>query len=151
MSKLYRPNVAAILQKTSGKILICQRADYPECWQFPQGGIDEGETALQALHRELEEETGLKPSHYEIITSQKGYRYDFPDDNPLKKGFAGQEQTYFLCRFLGQDSDIDLNTHNMEFTNFRWILPSDFQPEWLPDFKRQVVSQALNDLLKLST
>jgi len=147
MSKHYRPNVAAILQKSGGAILICQRADYPECWQFPQGGIDKGESALEALHRELEEETGLKPSHYDVVTSREGYRYEFPDDSSPKKGYSGQDQTYFLCQFLGQDGDIDLNTHNVEFADYRWISPADFQPEWLPDFKRKTVLQALDDLL----
>ncbi len=143
----YRPNVAAILQKPGGEILICQRTDYPDCWQFPQGGIDEGETALQALHRELEEETGLKPSHYQVVSSRESYRYDFPEGSPLKKGFIGQEQTYFLCLFKGRDSDIDLNTHNVEFSDFRWIDPGDFQAECLPEFKREVVLQAISDLL----
>lgn len=147
MSKLYRPNVAAILRKTGGEILICQRADFPECWQFPQGGIDKGESALEALHRELEEETGLKSSHYKIVTSGEGYRYDFPSNSPLKKGYLGQEQTYFLCQFLGRDEDIDLNTHNVEFADFRWISPADFQAEWLPDFKRETVLRAMDDLL----
>lgn len=149
MPKRYRPNVAAILQKTQGDILIFQRADYPDCWQFPQGGIDEGETAVEALHRELEEETSLKPSHYQLIERRDGYQYDFPENSPLKKGFAGQEQTYFLCKFIGQDTDIDLNTHHVEFIDYRWIHPGDFQPDWLPDFKREVVIEALNDLLNL--
>lgn len=149
MPKRYRPNVAAILQKPGGKILICQRVDYPDCWQFPQGGIDEGESSLEALHRELMEETGLTPSHYEVITSKDGYRYDFPDDSPFKKGFAGQEQTYYLCQFNGQDVDINFNTHNVEFTDFRWISPTDFQASWLPVFKRDAVLQALEDLLKI--
>ncbi len=148
-SKAYRPNVAAILQRSDGKILICQRADFPDCWQFPQGGIDEGETALQALHRELEEETGLRIPHYKVLDSHDGYRYDFPAGSPLKKGFIGQEQTYYLCRFTGQDSDIDLNTHNIEFINFRWINPNKFQADWLPDFKQKVVLQAMKDLLKI--
>jgi len=147
MPERYRPNVAAILQKPGGEILICQRTDYPDCWQFPQGGIDGDETALQALHRELEEETGLNPTHYEVITSREGYRYDFPDDNPLKKGFTGQQQTYFLCLFNGQDSDINLNTHHPEFADYRWIKPDDFQADWLPEFKREAVLQALADLL----
>lgn len=147
MPKPYRPNVAAILQKTGGEILVCQRADFPDCWQFPQGGIDKGETPWQALRRELEEETGLKPSHYEEVDHRGGYRYDFPAGSPLKEGFAGQEQTYFLCRFNGQDSDFDLNTHHSEFIDFRWIPPGDFQPDWLPEFKRETVLRALGDLL----
>ena len=149
MPKCYRPNVAAILQKSGGEILVCQRADYPDCWQFPQGGIDEGETALEALHREMEEETGLQPSHYEVIDCREGYRYDFPDHAPLKGSFTGQEQTYFLCRFKGQDSDIDLNTHHVEFSDYRWISPTDFQSDWLPEFKREVALTALEDLVSI--
>jgi len=147
MPKPYRPNVAAILQKGDGKILVCQRADFPDCWQFPQGGIDEGETALQALQRELGEETGLKPPHYEIVNHRGGYRYDFPPGSRLNKNFSGQEQTYFLCRFKGRDSDFDLNTHHTEFIDFQWIAPADFQADWLPGFKRETVLQALGDLL----
>lgn len=147
MSKKYRPNVAAILQKSDGNILICQRADHPECWQFPQGGIDKGESALQALHRELEEEIGLQASHYEVLAHQGGYRYNFPADTPFRKGCVGQEQTYYLCQFPGKDSDLSLDHHEIEFIDFRWIDPSDFQAEWLPSFKREVVLQALADLL----
>jgi len=148
MSQTYRPNVAAIIQRPDGKILICQRADHPDCWQFPQGGIDAGESALQALHRELEEEIGLKASHYEVLSSREGYRYDFPKNISFKKEFVGQEQTYYLCRFLGQDDDFDLNKHDIEFIDFRWIMAKDFQAAWLPKFKRAVVIQAIEDLLK---
>lgn len=147
MPKTYRPNVAAILKRQDGKILICQRADHPDCWQFPQGGIDAGETSLQALYREIEEEIGLKTSHYEVLSCREGYRYDFPKGTPFKKDFAGQEQTYYLCLFKGQDDDFDLNRHDIEFTDFRWIRPKDFQATWLPEFKRAVMLQAIEDLL----
>ena len=142
----FRSNVGIILTREDGCLLLGGRIGQAG-WQFPQGGIDEGETAIAALHRELEEETGLNPSHYEILSNREGYRYDFPEDKPLKKDFARQEQTYFLCRFNGQDSDINLNTHHVEFGDYQWISPGEFKADWLPELKREVVMQALRDLL----
>src|ERR1700728_4353327 len=73
----YRLNVAAILRNGAGKILIGERQDRPGAWQFPQGGVDDGETLEQALKRELMEEISLKPGHYKLVGSKGPYYYLF--------------------------------------------------------------------------
>ena len=98
----YRSNVAALMVDPSGSLLICERVNVPGAWQFPQGGVDPGESLEQALFREVREEVGLEAEHYEVTAMRKGYRYLYPEDIREKKvrkhGSHGQEQTYFLCR-----------------------------------------------------
>ncbi len=149
---IYRPNVAAILRKPkSGKILICQRADHPDCWQFPQGGVDEGEDLIGAVYREVEEEIGLHRSTYTLEACRTGYRYNFPDGH-LKKGlYCGQEQTYFLCDFLGKKKDIYFDTtSHVEFSAANWIAPEEFSLKWVPKFKRDVFRQVFYDFFQVS-
>ena len=98
----YRPNVAALILNTNGSLLICERSNMPGAWQFPQGGVDNGESIEQALIREVREEVGLGKNDYEILESREGYRYLYPPEVRVKKirknGSHGQEQTYFLCK-----------------------------------------------------
>lgn len=147
---VYRPNVAAILQRKDGHIFVAERINIKGAWQFPQGGIDEGEDVETALFRELEEEIGVKRTLLEIVRSQGGYRYAFPKGR-LKYGiYAGQEQTYFLLRFLGSDEDFDLDSTHREFARFKWILPQDFQLSWTPGFKRAVYRQVMHDFFAIN-
>jgi putative (di)nucleoside polyphosphate hydrolase len=146
---LYRPNVAAILQREDGKILVCERINIKGAWQFPQGGVDDGETAEQALFRELQEEIGVRRELLEVLSTRGGYRYAFPKGR-LKYGiYAGQEQTYYLCRYTGTDADIDLCATHQEFASFRWIEPREFQLDWTPKFKRNVYRQVMKDFFSL--
>lgn len=146
---LYRPNVAAILQRPDGKILVAERINIAGAWQFPQGGIDDGETAEVALFRELAEEIGVRREHLEILSSRGGYRYAFPKGH-LKYGiYGGQEQTYYLCRYLGTDADINLAATHQEFASFRWIEPAEFSLDWTPKFKRQVYREVMRDFFQL--
>lgn len=145
MQGRYRRNVAGLLVNNKGQVLICERRDFKNSWQFPQGGVDRGETLTQALHRELEEELGLQPRHYQILRQEGGYRYEFPNGARRFRTYIGQEQTYFLCKMLGQDSDVVLDRHTPEFVSWRWIAPEDFRLEWLPEFKRPVYSAVLRD------
>ncbi len=142
----FRPNVAAILrQPKSGKIFIGERIDYAGSWQFPQGGVDKGEDLIAALRRELYEETGISPHLYELVACRTGYRYRFPKGR-LKNGkFCGQEQTYFLCDYHGQDGHFNLMVHTPEFARFRWIDPSEFDLAWVPRFKAKVFIRVLRD------
>jgi putative (di)nucleoside polyphosphate hydrolase len=87
----YRLNVAAILRNGAGKILLGERVDRSGAWQFPQGGVDEGETLAEALIRELREEISLGPSAYQILTSRGPYYYLF-GGGKVVKGFHGKEQ-----------------------------------------------------------
>ena len=149
MASAYRPNVAAILLREDGKIFVAERVDYRGSWQFPQGGVDQGEDLLAAVQRELFEETGIRPETYEVAEIRTGYRYKFPGGH-LKKGlFCGQAQTYFLCHFYGSDEDVDLTHHSREFSRFKWIKPKKFKLKWVPRFKRRVFQQVFVDFFDL--
>ncbi len=145
----YRPNVGIIICNNEKKVLWAKRAD-EDAWQFPQGGINEGESPEVAMYRELMEEVGLHSKHVEIIARTKNWlRYDVPKNwirRDWRDKYKGQKQIWFLLRLIGEDSDVFLrNTNNPEFDAWRW---DDF---WSPldqiiDFKRDVYEQALNEL-----
>ena len=145
----YRPNVGIIICNNKKKVLWAKRAD-EDAWQFPQGGINEGESPKEAMYRELMEEVGLGAEHVEIIARTKEWlRYDVPKNwirRDWRDRYKGQKQIWFLLRLIGDDSNVFLkNTKKPEFDAWRW---DDF---WSPldqiiDFKRDVYEQALNEL-----
>jgi putative (di)nucleoside polyphosphate hydrolase len=139
----YRPNVAFILRNAAGEILVCERSDLAGCWQFPQGGVKEGETLLDALHREVEEELGLKPDAYRILTSKGPYRYLFAD-NRRKRGFDGQEQHYFLGELVHPHAVIRLDVAD-EFCAARWLPPAAYDLDWIAPMKREVYAGVFRD------
>ncbi|MBJ06916.1 MAG: NUDIX domain-containing protein [Verrucomicrobiaceae bacterium] len=143
----YRPNVALLLLDRDDQLLICERFKIEGAWQFPQGGMDQGETPLEALHREVEEEVGLPPSSYEVLEWRAGYRYLFPPRlrNGKKDWFDGQQQTYFLCRLKDGAPPINVDQQPREFGSHTWVEPRLFDLRWLPPFKRQVHRQVLRD------
>jgi len=141
----YRPNVAALLVNAEGRLFIAERIRHRNAWQFPQGGVDSGEGDEEALIRELKEEIGVAAGLVEIVMRRGGYRYRFPDEMRRYGRNVGQEQTYFLCRYLGTDRDINLSTGHPEFRRFRWIAPHEFRLEWLPEFKREVYRKVMRD------
>ena len=145
----YRPNVALLLLDEDDKLLICERIGKDGAWQFPQGGVDEGEDLITGLHREVWEEIGLKPEDYELIDQRGGYRYTYPEEVREKKmakhGYMGQEQTYYLCRLNAKKSKIDVEQSPPEFQDTNWIKPKKFKLDWLPSFKRAVYKQVLID------
>jgi putative (di)nucleoside polyphosphate hydrolase len=143
-SPRYRSNVAAIIQAADQKILICERSDVRDAWQFPQGGVRKDESNLEALFRELQEEISLKPAHYRVLDGKGPYRYLFRDGRK-KEGFDGQEQFYFLVRLTAPKSSVQIETDNPEFSRIRWIEPVDFRLQWIPEFKRDVYRQVLQD------
>lgn len=141
----YRTNVAAILRRSDGKILVAERINFKHAWQFPQGGVDKGEDLIAAMYREVEEEIGVRPQQLRIVACRTGYRYKFPNEY-LKKGkFCGQEQTYFLCDFIGCDADINVKQRPSEFSRWKWIKPKKFKLEWVPNFKHRVFRRVMND------
>ena len=140
---LYRPNVAFILRNTAGNILVCERSDWPECWQFPQGGVKKNETLLEALHREVEEELGLQPGDYRILSSQGPYRYLFAGGRK-KAGYDGQEQQYFLGELTNPAAVIRLDVAK-EFRAVRWLSPAAYDLGCIPPMKRAVYAEVFRD------
>src|SRR5437868_12595873 len=129
----YRRGVGVMLLNNEGRVFVGARIDNPaDAWQMPQGGIDEGEEPWPAALRELEEETGIKPELVErIARSPTQHRYKLPDEliGRMWNGqWHGQAQTWFLCRFLGSDEDVRLDTPHPEFRAWKWVGPSE-----LPD------------------
>jgi putative (di)nucleoside polyphosphate hydrolase len=145
MASQYRPCVAALLQNSAGQVLVAERRDYADSWQFPQGGVDRGETTRVALVREMGEELSLRAEHFTILSERGGYRYEFPLQHRRWGKYIGQEQTYFLCTFTGEDSSISINTPKPEFRSWKWIDPTEFKLSWLPEFKRGVYRAVLKD------
>jgi len=123
-NKKYRPNVAMIILSPEypqkKEIFIAQRNDIKGIWQFPQGGIDEGEEVKEALFRELEEEIGTRD--VEIVAEYPEWiSYDFPEKIAKKmKPYAGQKQRYFLVK-LAKDAKIDIDTKHPEFDEYKFV------------------------------
>lgn len=140
----YRPAVAAILQDRAGRILICERADAPGAWQFPQGGVEAGETPVKALSREVLEEISLPRKAYSIVCVRGPYRYRF-HAGLTKKGFRGQAHHYFLLRLRGAKSLLSVAGPEAEFCAVRWIRPHEFNFDWLPPMKRRAYRRVLRD------
>ena len=145
----YRSNVAGILRNPEGRILVCERLEVEGAWQFPQGGVDEGESLEEALRRELWEEIGVVPEDYRIVETRGPYRYLFGDGR-RKRGYHGKEQHYFLCDFSGPDARIRVETEHPEFRAWKWIAPAEFQTGWLPDMKLEVYRAVFRDFFKIT-
>jgi putative (di)nucleoside polyphosphate hydrolase len=149
----YRPNAAAVVVDMHGRILWCERVSPPGVWQFPQGGIDPGETPEQAMWRELGEELGLSnPRSWMTLEASLDVplRYRFPAEvveDFLARGrrsFIGQEQHFFLLRWSGDDSEITLEPppgEHREFSRFVWG-DAGYVASASP-FKRDVTQRAL--------
>jgi putative (di)nucleoside polyphosphate hydrolase len=150
----FRPNVAALMVRPQGQLLICERTTVPGAWQFPQGGVDLGESLEDALYREVREEIGLLPKHYAIVDRRDGYRYLYPEEVRVKKvkkhGFHGQAQTYFLCRVNPGAPEVNVRQKPPEFCAYRWIEPVEFDLDWLPPFKRDVYRQVMRDFFSVT-
>lgn len=149
----YRPCVGIMLVNMDGKVFVGQRLDnVVEAWQMPQGGIDEGEEAKAAALRELQEETGIRPDLVEIIAKAKDeHFYDLPPElvGKLWGGkYRGQRQYWYLARFIGQDGDIDIQTKDPEFREWKWAVP-DTLPDLIVPFKRKLYRDILQEFRAL--
>ncbi len=149
----YRPNVGIALINPAGLVWVGKRVTglgdedvpaYP--WQLPQGGIDKGETPHEAVMRELYEEVGTRKA--EIIQETKEWLYyDLPSEVLARKKvnrWGGQRQKYFALRFLGADSDVDLEVHHPEFVDWRWIELAELPALAVP-FKVGVYEQVVTE------
>lgn len=144
----FRNNVAAIVKNDAGRILVCERRDVPGAWQFPQGGVNDGETLEQALARELYEEIMLHPECYRVVEKRGPYEYLFPT-GVRKRGFDGQRQHYFLLELLTDEDVVNVHTDEPEFASVRWVSPAEFDLAWLPAFKRDVYRNVLADFFNV--
>lgn len=146
MEKNYRPNVAAVIMSSlypfEMKFFLAKRVDIKDAWQFPQGGIDKGETPKMALFRELKEEIGT--DEVEIIAEYpKWLSYDFPEDVLEKmKPYSGQIQKYFLVR-LKKNAKIKLNTEIPEFNDYNFVSFDEIDKN-VRSFKRESYLEVLN-------
>ncbi|KDN24909.1 RNA pyrophosphohydrolase [Moraxella bovoculi 237] len=147
----FRANVGIILANTQGQVLWAKRIGH-DSWQFPQGGIDYGETPLDAMYRELHEEVGLYPQHVELLAVTKDWlRYRLPkryirtNQEPL---CIGQKQKWFLLRLDENNTQhIRFDTSKPEFDEWQWV------SYWYPlnqvvAFKRGVYQKALQELIE---
>ena len=156
----YRPNVGIILANQRNEVFWGKRVNQ-HAWQFPQGGIKHGETPVEAMYRELEEEIGLQQAHVRVLgRTREWLRYEVPEKwsracrdgagtaaaEGARGGYRGQKQIWYLLRMTGRDCDISLRASgHPEFDAWRW---HDY---WVPleaviDFKREVYRQALIEL-----
>ena len=147
----FRPNVGIILLNRKNQVFWGKRSR-THSWQFPQGGIDRGESPEQAMFRELHEEIGLHPHHVRIVARTRDWlRYEVPDRfirRDARGFYKGQKQIWYLLQMLGQDWDLNLRaTSHPEFDAWRW---NDY---WVPldvvvEFKRGVYEMALSELAR---
>jgi len=146
----FRPNVGIMLANDRGQLLWARRVGGRDAWQFPQGGIDKGESPEQALYRELHEEVGLSRNSVEILGATRGWlRYRLPKrfvrtgQNPV---CIGQKQKWFLLRLLEEDTSVQLDLNDKpEFDHWQWV------SYWYPlnqviSFKREVYRRAMKEL-----
>lgn len=144
---LYRRGVGVMLLNADNHVFVWRRIDNrDEAWQMPQGGIDPGEEPWPAALRELEEETGIRSDLVEEIACHpQRLRYDIPDAiaSRLWGGkWKGQLQDWYLARFLGSDSDVNISTSHPEFSHWKWVEPR-LLPELIVPFKRDMYRQII--------
>jgi putative (di)nucleoside polyphosphate hydrolase len=151
----YRPCVGVMLVNSAGLVFVGRRIDNHEgnFWQMPQGGIDEGEDIHAAGLRELWEETGVREQHVTVL-GQTGEElfYDLPPEllgKTLGGKFKGQRQHWLLARFIGEDADINLESHDPpEFCEWQWLDPEQL-PELIVPFKKRVYRAVLDEFREL--
>ena len=145
-----RIGVGAIVLNNKNKILVGKRKDNPvNKWQMPQGGINKNENFLDAMKRELNEETSIKS--IQILKELDGwFQYELPKNlvGIIWKGkFRGQKQKWFVVKFTGEESEINLKTEHPEFIEWKWV-EMDELPKIIVDFKKDVYEKLLLELKK---
>ena len=146
-----RTGVGVILLNQENKVFVGKRKDNPiDKWQMPQGGVDKGEDFLSAMKRELYEETSIK--NIKILKEINGFfQYELPENlvGIIWKGkYRGQRQKWFIVKFIGNNKEINLNTKQQEFIDWKWIAPEKL-PEVIVEFKKDVYTQLLKEIEKI--
>lgn len=148
----YRKGVGIMLLNSRGDVFVARRADLAEKgWQMPQGGIDDREDPREAAFRELKEEIGTDNAEV-IEESHDWFYYDFPKEirERTRDGrWIGQRQKWFVMRFKGEDSEIDLRTSHPEFAYWKWVAVQEL-PSLVVSFKRQVYLDVLSEFVTLA-
>ena len=147
-----RNGVGIVLLNKENKIFVGKRVDNPSnFWQMPQGGVDNGENFSDAAYRELKEETGIK-KNVELIQEIEGtMTYELPDHllGVVWKGkFKGQKQKWFLMRYEGNNSDINIKTENPEFLDWKWI-DLNMITDVVVDFKLHIYKELKEKIKKI--
>ena len=147
-NKNYRKCVGMMILNHYKEILVGRRIDHPSgFWQMPQGGIDENEDPEQAVWREMEEEIGTNKAKL-IKISKQWIKYDIPKETlktlPWGKKYIGQTQKWFAFQFTGKDEDINIETENPEFSEWKWINMQSISDNIVP-FKRSVYSKIIEE------
>jgi putative (di)nucleoside polyphosphate hydrolase len=148
----YRLNVGLIIVNNYGKVLICKRKNSNQ-WQFPQGGIDKGESPIEAAKREIFEEVGIKPSKIKILGKIKDWvKYEIPKElakkSFKKKGILGQKQKWFIFKIKSEACITFVNDPDNEFDDFAWV--SYWRPiALIVSFKKEVYRNVLAELLPI--
>ena len=138
-----RSGVGIVVLNKDDKVFVAKRIDNPkEFWQMPQGGVNNGEKFITAAYRELEEETSIK--NVILIKELEGFiTYDLPDHllGIIWRGkYRGQEQKWFIMRYLGKDSEINIKTKKPEFLEWKWV-DLELITDLVVDFKLHVYKE----------
>jgi len=146
-----RTGVGIAVLNSQNKVFVGKRKDNPfDKWQMPQGGVDSNELLLQAMKRELLEETSIK--NIKVLKEfDQWLEYELPENliGKIWKGkYRGQRQKWFVVKFLGDDSEININTKNAEFSEWKWI-DINLLPDLIVLFKKHIYEKVLVELKKI--
>ena len=146
--KTYRKGVGIFLLNKNNKLWVGKRIDFKsDYWQMPQGGIDNNENPEEAVWREMMEEIGTNNANIYKISNQ-WINYEIPQDTlnhlPWGKKYIGQTQKWFIFKFTGQDQDINVETQNPEFSEWKWINNKELVNKAVP-FKRKTYQSIIDE------